>query len=62
LAAHKFKAGQSVTLLAASTSRTHPSGRFKVVRTLPAERGINLYRIQSATDGPERVVMEGEIT
>jgi hypothetical protein len=58
---HKFKTGQSVTLLAAST-RTHPSGRFKVVRMLPAERGINLYRIQSATDGHERVVMESEIT
>jgi hypothetical protein len=62
MTAYKFKAGQSVTLLAASTSRTHPSGRFKIVRTLPAERGINLYRIQSANDGHERVVMESEIT
>jgi len=60
MAAHKFKAGQSVMLLAEAT-RTHPGGRFKVVRTLPTERGINLYRIQSATDGHERVVMEGEI-
>jgi hypothetical protein len=57
---HKFKAGQSVTVLAART-KTSPSGLFKVVRLLPQERGINNYRIKSTTDGHERVVMEGEI-
>ena len=61
MTAHKFKAGQSVTLIA-SRLRAMPKGRFRVVRLLPAERGINQYRIQSTIDGHERVVMEGEIS
>ena len=39
---HKFKAGQSVTVLAART-KTSPSGLFKIVRLLPQERGINKH-------------------
>ena len=53
---YKFKTGQTVAMV------TGPRGQFKIVRPLPEERGINLYRIKSATDGHERVVMEGEIS
>jgi hypothetical protein len=61
MTAHKFKTGQSVTMTA-NRLQAVPKGRFNVVRILPAERGINHYRIKSATDGHERVVMEGEIS
>jgi hypothetical protein len=58
--AHKFKAGQAVTV---APRRYDPrlGGNFEVVRILPAERGNNQYRIRSVTDGHERVVIEGEI-
>jgi len=40
---------------------TKAQGSFKVVRQLPAEHGMNQYRIKSSTDGHERVVMECEV-
>lgn len=57
---HKFKAGQTVTMI---PNRAHgsPKGSFEVVRLLPTERGNNQYRIRSVADGHERVVMESEI-
>lgn len=35
---------------------------FEVVRILPAERGINQYRLKSTQDGHERVAMEYELS
>ena len=58
--AHKFRAGQTVNVIPRRMEHT-PKGSFKVVRLLPAERGINQYRIKSSVDGHERVVMEAEI-
>jgi hypothetical protein len=56
----KFKLGQSVEFVA-SDLRLKPLGLFKVVRVMPSERGIQQYRIKSATDGHERIAMEGDL-
>lgn len=57
---HKFKPGQSVEFVA-SDLRLKPLGVFTIVRAMPKDQGIQQYRIKSATDGHERVVMEGEL-
>ncbi|HZS82247.1 MAG TPA: hypothetical protein VFA50_05220 [Stellaceae bacterium] len=57
---HKFKAGQTVRILP-SRYITGAQGSFKIIRLLPAERGMNQYRIKSSVDGHERVVMEHEL-
>jgi len=57
---HKFKTGQTVTIITDRASAT-PKGRFAIVRLLPTERGIHQYRIKSVFDGHERVVMESEL-
>lgn len=68
MADHKFKAGQSVTVMETNQNglqRTGyglaPRGKFQIVRPLPAEQGQNQYRIKSNLDGHERVVKEHEI-
>jgi hypothetical protein len=43
-------------------SVTDRNARFEIVRLLPAERGINHYRLKSLIDGHERVAMEAELS
>jgi hypothetical protein len=57
---HKFELGQSVEFTV-SDLRPKPLGSFKIVRVLPSERGIQQYRVKSAMDGHERVVMESDL-
>ena len=57
---HKFKAGQQVTFTP-SQYRLNGQATFKVVLVLPAEHGINQYRLKSTLDGRERVAMEHEL-
>ena len=57
---HKFKLGESVEI-APSDLRLKQLGAFKIVRVLPSERGIQQYRVKSAMDGHERVVMESDL-
>jgi hypothetical protein len=57
---HKFKTGETVRVLP-SRYMTKAQGSFKVVRQLPAEHGMNQYRIKSSVDGHERVVLESEV-
>jgi hypothetical protein len=38
-----------------------PSGNFRVVSLLPDYQGNNQYRIESASDSHQRVVVETEI-
>lgn len=57
---YRFQAGQTVAVVPSRGQET-PKGIFKVLRRLPEDRGIRHYRIQSLTDGHERVVTEGEI-
>lgn len=61
---HRFRVGQTVRFVAVpSTSRLGgtPVGSFRVVRLLPDYLGSNQYRLESTTDGHQRVVVEGEI-
>lgn len=59
-AVYKFKVGQKVTI---ATQHREPKigGTFTIVRTLPDQHGSNQYRVKSAIDGHERVVMEVQI-
>jgi hypothetical protein len=60
MAAHKFKAGQTVKIV----SRLYGSearGSFQIVRLLPENNGVNQYRIKSTLDGQERVVTESDV-
>jgi hypothetical protein len=60
MAVHKFKAGQTVRIV----SRVYGAearGSFQIVRLLPADNGVNQYRIKSTVDGQERVVTESEV-
>ena len=56
----KFAAGDTVRLIS-SPHIPKGLGEFKIVRRLPAERGIHGYRVQSLGDGHLRVVTESEI-
>ena len=38
-----------------------PSGFFRVVRLLPDTQGRNQYRVESTSDGHQRVAVESEI-
>jgi hypothetical protein len=61
---HKFKLGQTVRYAPSvpGVGAADRTARFKVVRLLPAERGICHYRLKSLIDGHERVAMEGELS
>lgn len=58
---HKFRAGQTVTVVSRAHDAHPPKGTFKIVRLLPSEHGTNQYRIKSTVDGHERVLMEHEL-
>jgi hypothetical protein len=58
--AHKFRPGQSVELVGGGV-RPRSLGRFKIVRMMPSEHGIQQYRIKSLTDGHERMATEAEL-
>jgi hypothetical protein len=58
---HKFKVGQSVHFVGGLQYVTTVRGIYKIVRLLPSETKDCQYRIQSTTDGHERVVRESEI-
>jgi hypothetical protein len=57
---HKFKTGETVTLVPRRYEST-PSGTFMIVRAMPTEHGIRQYRVRSNTDGHERIVSEAEL-
>ena len=61
---YKFRVGQTVrftkTTLGAGIGAT-PSGFFRVVRLLPDTQGRNQYRVESTSDGHQRVAVESEI-
>jgi hypothetical protein len=58
---HKFKAKQMVTYTPAGAGGADRNAKFEIVRLLPAERGINQYRLKSILDGHERVALESEL-
>lgn len=61
---HRYRVGQTVRFAGSSASRLigeRPSGNFRVVRLLPEYEGANQYRIESTSDGHQRVVVENEL-
>jgi hypothetical protein len=59
---HKFKVGQTLLFLPNMFESSARKGSYTVVRLLPAENGVNQYRIKSSLDGHERVVREHQLT
>lgn len=59
---YKFKAGQIVTFSSAAPSGADRHIKFRILRLLPMERGINQYRLKAVTDGHERVAQESELS
>ena len=61
---HKYRVGQTVrftkTTLGGNIGAT-PTGSFRVLRLLPESNGRNQYRVESSSDGHQRVAVETEI-
>ncbi len=58
MAAHKFRVGQKVQLVA---PHFEPAGDYEIVRQLPDANGECHYRIKSADEPHERVVKESQL-
>ena len=61
---HRYRVGQTVRFIKTSRSSgvgPAPAGNFRVVRLLPDYQGNNQYRVESTSDGHQRVVIESEI-
>lgn len=56
-----YSVGQTVRFVKASGLGGMPEGSFQVVGLLPYYLGNNQYRLRSASDGHQRVVVESEI-
>ena len=59
---HKFKTGQRVIFAPNNLVGELRGGKFTVVTPLPEERGVWQYRIESITNGHERVVFEIDLS
>ena len=58
---HRFKVGETVQFTPSPVIASAQRGTYKIVRLMPPVGDDNQYRIQSVSDGHERVVREGEI-
>ena len=61
---HRFRVGQTVRFIKESRNSVFgatPVGNFRVVGLLPDDQGNNQYRVESASDGHQRAVIESEI-
>lgn len=61
MAQHKFKVGQLVDFAPSRPGVPTSSRRYEVMRLLPAEGGVNLYRIKSRDESFERMARENEL-
>ena len=60
---HTFQVGQVVSAIGRFYDRTGQEGMYEIVRLLPPDTdGVPKYRIRSAAQGRERVVMQQEIS
>jgi hypothetical protein len=60
--AAKFEVGQVVAVDRAADGTYLPGGSYAVLRVMPAsENGWWSYRVRSAQDGQERVVLESQM-
>ena len=65
---HKFAAGESVRSPGTTSPSLYgrnvvlvPAGSYDIVRQLPPLEGRPQYRVRSAIDGHERVVVEDDL-
>jgi len=58
---HKFKVGQMVDFSAARGGVPASGTGYKIVRVLPVEGGLKIYRIKTISESFERVAKEGEL-
>ncbi len=58
---HKFQVGQTVQLVQGGRNLTTSTIGYKVVRQLPESGGERSYRIKSAHESFERVVIESQL-
>jgi hypothetical protein len=59
---YTFQVGQVVRAIGRFRDRTGQEGVYEIVRLLPPDAdGVPQYRIKSAAQGNERVVMQQEI-
>ncbi len=60
---HRFRLGDTVRFVKVSRSSPGhaPQGNFRIVGLLPEYLGVYQYRVQSVSDGHQRVVTEPEI-
>lgn len=58
---HKYKVGQTVQLVEGRRHLTTSAIGYKVVQQLPERDGQRSYRIKSARDTFERVVVESQL-
>jgi hypothetical protein len=61
MAQHKFKVGQTVTIIPNRLEHHVPPGTYKIQRLLPIEGNDLQYRIRHESDGHERVVTEAQL-
>ena len=59
---HKFQVGQTVQLVQRRRHLTTSATGYTVVRQLPESGGERSYRIKSAYETFERVVIESQLT
>ena len=58
---HKFKPGETVSLVRSHRAGRMRKGGFEMLRLLPETAGGNQHRVRSKDDGHEWVVMETEL-
>ena len=61
---HKYRVGQTVRFNKNTGGIAHgvaPTGVFRVVSLMPDTQGRNQYRVESTSDGHQRVAVESEI-
>ncbi len=62
MSSHKFKVGEFVTIVRPGPTMSIANGTYEVMRQLPGN-GVEFgYRIKSASEPHERVVLESELT
>jgi len=59
---HTFKLGELVRLLKQSPPSAAPRGPYEIVRLLPPDDSVPLYRIKHKDENHERVAKETELT
>ena len=59
---HKFAIGDAVRFTPARSDRSSAaSGNYRITQLLPEEQGDQQYRIKSAHDAHERIVLESQL-